>query len=125
MSEIDEVSAAALLSLVRDNIPPDVQELLVHGSLTHGVKPGALHRAITAAANKRADEALQPCTEIEIEDANDEDLAMDITTVWNEISHGVIEETDGNLSRASAAKIINAFLAHRREKYSTPPESKP
>lgn len=44
-----ERQAAAVLSLARDGIPPDIQELLTIGNASMGVKPWALWRAISAA----------------------------------------------------------------------------
>ena len=66
------------------------------------------------AAEEERDEALKPATEIEIEYADDEEGHMDCTIVYNEISHGNFAYTEGSLTRTDAAKIINAFLAHRR-----------
>jgi len=43
-----EAASAALISLATDNIPPDVQELLVHGNPERDIRPGALSRAIRA-----------------------------------------------------------------------------
>lgn len=40
---------AALLALAEANIPPDVQELLVHGDPMRGIPPGALAKALMAA----------------------------------------------------------------------------
>ena len=44
-TEIDTISAA-LISLARSNIPPDVQELLLNGNPDRGIPPGALGRLI-------------------------------------------------------------------------------
>ena len=41
-----DAAVAALISLATDNIPPDVQELLVHGDPQRDIRPGALSRAI-------------------------------------------------------------------------------
>jgi hypothetical protein len=46
--------AAALVSLSSDGIAPDIQELLVRGNPTQGVKPNALIRAIEHADSIRA-----------------------------------------------------------------------
>lgn len=49
-SDIDTQAAiAALLALTEHGIPPDTQELLVHGSKRAGVAPGALSAALKAA----------------------------------------------------------------------------
>lgn len=42
-------ASAALLKLVEYGVPPDTQELLVHGSKRAGVRPGALVAALSAA----------------------------------------------------------------------------
>jgi hypothetical protein len=39
--------AAALVVLARDGIAPDIQELLVRGNPSQGVRPGALARALS------------------------------------------------------------------------------
>jgi hypothetical protein len=44
-----EAASAALVSLACDNIPPDVQELLVRGDPQRDIRPGAFSRAIQAA----------------------------------------------------------------------------
>lgn len=44
-----EAAAAALMELTVRGIPVDVQELLVHGSLSRGISPGALSAAMRAA----------------------------------------------------------------------------
>lgn len=44
-TELDTL-AVALISLARSNIPPDVQELLLHGNPDRGIPPGALKRLI-------------------------------------------------------------------------------
>lgn len=44
-----EAAAAALMELTVRGIPPDIQELLVHGSLSRGISPGALSAAMRAA----------------------------------------------------------------------------
>jgi hypothetical protein len=44
-----EAAAAALMELTVRNIPTDIQELLVHGSLKLDIPPGALSAAIRAA----------------------------------------------------------------------------
>jgi hypothetical protein len=44
---------AATASLAADNIPSDVQELLLYGNPDRGIRPGALERAINAAAPRR------------------------------------------------------------------------
>ena len=42
-------TTAALVALAEARIPPDVQELLVHGDADAGVAPGALKSALAAA----------------------------------------------------------------------------
>lgn len=42
-------SIAALAALTERGIPPDVQELLVHGAPERGIAPGALSKALRAA----------------------------------------------------------------------------
>lgn len=44
-----EAATAALLALAEHGIPPDVQELLVHGDGRGTVAPGALSKALCAA----------------------------------------------------------------------------
>jgi hypothetical protein len=44
-----EAAVAALMELTVRGIPPDVQELLMHGSLWLGIAPGALSAAMRAA----------------------------------------------------------------------------
>ena len=44
-----EAASAALMELTVRGIPPDIQELLVHGSLSLGIAPGALSAAMRAA----------------------------------------------------------------------------
>lgn len=44
-----EQIAAALASLAKDRIDPDIQELLVRGNAQKGVRSGALIRAFEAA----------------------------------------------------------------------------
>ena len=44
-----DAATAALVALAADNIPTDIQELLVYGNPDRGVRPGALSRAIAAA----------------------------------------------------------------------------
>ena len=59
----DQVQAAALVALAENNIPVDVQELLVFGNPMRGVAPGALGKAILAASRATpADPALDPAT---------------------------------------------------------------
>lgn len=41
-----------LLALAEAGIPPDIQELLVHGNPSRGVPPGALVKALTAFADE-------------------------------------------------------------------------
>ena len=67
-----------------------------------------------AAYAKGREDATQPCTALEIEYADDEEDVMGIATIFNEVSHGEHVATEGLLPREGAAKIINAFLAHRR-----------
>jgi hypothetical protein len=38
----------ALVSLATDNIPTDIQGLLIEGDPTRGIRPGALQRALEA-----------------------------------------------------------------------------
>lgn len=53
-----EAATAALLAMAEHGVPPDIQELLIHGDGRH-VKPGALSKAMRAAllvyARRRAD----------------------------------------------------------------------
>lgn len=44
-----DATIAVLTVLAEQNVPPDIQELLVHGNVKLGVKPGALSKAIKAA----------------------------------------------------------------------------
>jgi hypothetical protein len=44
-----EAASAALLKLVEYGVPIDIQSLLIQGSKTHGVRPGALVAALSAA----------------------------------------------------------------------------
>lgn len=44
-----EEVAAALVSLTDSGIPPDIQELLVHGDAKRGIPAGALYRALVSA----------------------------------------------------------------------------
>lgn len=47
MNDLNKIAeAAALVSLARDNIPSDVQELLVRGDPARNIPPNALRRAI-------------------------------------------------------------------------------
>ena len=56
MDRIDaEELAEALIILAEHGIQPDVQELLVKGSLTHNVKPGALAAVLKALAGDEND----------------------------------------------------------------------
>jgi hypothetical protein len=48
-----DAEAAALVSLVQSNIPPDVQELLVRGDPMRGIAPGALRKAAAAVRGVR------------------------------------------------------------------------
>lgn len=57
-SNIEEV-AAALVSLTDSGIPPDIQELLVHGNPSRGIPNGALYRALVAARIYRDQRAAQ------------------------------------------------------------------
>lgn len=41
-----EMETAALMALVDHGVPPDIQELLVHGSKRQGIPPGALRAAV-------------------------------------------------------------------------------
>lgn len=41
-----EMTTAALVALAEHGIPPDIQELLVHGNPSQGIAPGALGKAI-------------------------------------------------------------------------------
>lgn len=43
-----EAAAAGILALAEHGIPVDVQELLVRGSLSRGIRPGALSAAFRA-----------------------------------------------------------------------------
>jgi len=45
-----DAETAAVISLAKMNIPPDVQELLVRGDPKQDIKPGALRRALLAGA---------------------------------------------------------------------------
>jgi hypothetical protein len=45
----EAAETAALVILARENIPGDVQELLVYGDPERGIRPGALRRALLAA----------------------------------------------------------------------------
>jgi len=47
--EMVERQAAFLVALAHLGVPPDVQEILVHGDAMMGVPPNALARALTAA----------------------------------------------------------------------------
>lgn len=47
--EMVERQAAFLVALAQLDVPPDVQEILVHGNAKMGVPPNALARALTAA----------------------------------------------------------------------------
>ncbi|MCW5692551.1 MAG: hypothetical protein KIT48_09310 [Pseudolabrys sp.] len=51
MPDLDQ-TAAVLTSLVRLNVPPDVQELLTFGNARLGVPPGSLDRALKASRVK-------------------------------------------------------------------------
>lgn len=42
------LAVTALLALARHGVPPDVQELLVHGNPALGLPPGALAKAVSA-----------------------------------------------------------------------------
>lgn len=44
----DTLAVDALTALAEANIPPDVQELLVHGDPVRGIAPGALSKACAA-----------------------------------------------------------------------------
>jgi hypothetical protein len=55
MSETIDPTTAALVSLARDGLAPDLQELLVRGNPSGGIRPGMLERAIKAAIR-----AMQP-----------------------------------------------------------------
>lgn len=48
---------AAVLALARHGIPADVQDLLVRGSLSAGIRPGALQAALMAAMHSAWDKA--------------------------------------------------------------------
>lgn len=54
----DADQAAALVALVRHGIRPDVQELLIYGSKTHGIPPGALNAALAAFLKARVPERI-------------------------------------------------------------------
>lgn len=47
----DEAAVAALLAMATHGVPPDIQELLIHGNPDMHVRPGALAAAIGAAMN--------------------------------------------------------------------------
>lgn len=49
MADNMEEVAAALVSLTESGIPPDIQELLVHGNPALGIPSGALYRALVSA----------------------------------------------------------------------------
>jgi hypothetical protein len=55
VSEAIDPTTAALVSLARDGLAPDLQELLVRGNPSDGIRPGMLERAIKAAIR-----AMQP-----------------------------------------------------------------
>jgi|GEM_PF-3932737 len=49
----DEDEAAALVALVRLNVPPHIQEVLIYGSKTLQIPPRILRTAIAAAIARR------------------------------------------------------------------------
>jgi hypothetical protein len=44
----DNMMVAFMVSLAQDNIRPDIQEVLLHGSLQNGVRSNAVSRALAA-----------------------------------------------------------------------------
>lgn len=64
MTQPSEELVAALVVLTRFGIEPDVQELLVSGNASRGIRPGALATALQTAADKARVEERERCAGI-------------------------------------------------------------
>lgn len=106
---VDETIVAILVALTRLGVPTDVQELLVHGSLTRGITPHALAKALlSVSALSRLQEGEPVGWSYEYHEFGD---------VWKR--HIILNRPDGNATPPT--KHHGSEIRNVRPVYTTPP----